>query len=883
LSVLTRSFVQERHPFLSVGVLSLHDLSGAMFTEAELWKFVAEQPGTGGSPDTGMVKSRAEFLLSGSAYPPGGIPTTTCEVSVQLGELEKRLTITGDRVWEDDQPSPPVPFTEMALTWQHAFGGEDFANNPLGKGIKPVPADPPSVQPLPNVERADAPVRSPEDLPAPASFGPLDFAWPQRQSKAGTYDDAWLEEQFPGHALDMDWTIFNCTPDDQQLPGGGFVGDESFTLTGVHPSKPQLTGSLPRLAARCLVDCESDGPPVFQELPLALTTVWFFPEAERYLLVFHGALPVQEDDAADVRHLMIAGEDLGTQKPMTHYEEVFALRTHPEHGPLHGLDDAPLLPASPSLLAGIDTAAAADKELLERENFTQTYQRARSERERTAARAQLEAEGLDPDLYCPIPDPIPDPPADIGEAIAQAQAQKEAAELQAAEAKAKAATERAQTEAELEAAGLDPEAVLSAEDSKPAGPPAFTAAAAAAELTAALSDAAAQGMDIPQLRAMLDDPAQQQQWRKAEETARESYRRVAQEQGPAPRLEGAIAAEARASFDAGAAAGAPLVRLNLTGVDLSGLDLAGRDLSECWLESADLTGTNLEGATLDRAVLTRADLTGANLRGAKLRGANLSLALCKDTALDSTDLTEAVLVKTRFDGASLREAMLAGATVMELDSPTADLSGANLEGVTLRQMDLRGLTLADAKLDGSQLLEVDLSGVDLSGASLGGVAVVESTVDGANFDHSSICGSCFVMDSSAAAASFVGAVVETTNFRGLNLRAADFSNAKLKGSDFSECDLSDAKLKRISAPGALFVRTNLVGADLQTADLMGAILQKSDLSGADLSGANLYAADLSLIQSGPTTQLEGANEEKARRVPELQPMPPVPSHLPWLS
>ena len=36
---------------------------------------------------------------------------------------------------------------------------------------------------------------------------PIDFTLPQRMNKAGTYDEKWAEERFPGYADDIDWTI----------------------------------------------------------------------------------------------------------------------------------------------------------------------------------------------------------------------------------------------------------------------------------------------------------------------------------------------------------------------------------------------------------------------------------------------------------------------------------------------------------------------------------------------------------------------------------------------------------------------------------------------------------------------------------------------------
>ena len=37
----------------------------------------------------------------------------------------------------------------------------------------------------------------------------------------------------------------------------------------------------------------------FDEVPLRMQTLWFFPDAERAILIFHGSLPVTTDDGAD--------------------------------------------------------------------------------------------------------------------------------------------------------------------------------------------------------------------------------------------------------------------------------------------------------------------------------------------------------------------------------------------------------------------------------------------------------------------------------------------------------------------------------------------------------------------------------------------------------
>ena len=68
LSLLTRVFEFRRRYYLSVGVLSLHDFSGVMHSEQEMWRFLPEQLGQDAAPDAGIFKSRCEVLVHGSAY-----------------------------------------------------------------------------------------------------------------------------------------------------------------------------------------------------------------------------------------------------------------------------------------------------------------------------------------------------------------------------------------------------------------------------------------------------------------------------------------------------------------------------------------------------------------------------------------------------------------------------------------------------------------------------------------------------------------------------------------------------------------------------------------------------------------------------------------------
>jgi NADH:ubiquinone oxidoreductase subunit 5 (subunit L)/multisubunit Na+/H+ antiporter MnhA subunit len=62
-----------------------------MASEMEMWPFLADELGQDGVPDSGMPKSHAEFLVSGSAFSPSGSPQSACTVQVRVGSLEKAL------------------------------------------------------------------------------------------------------------------------------------------------------------------------------------------------------------------------------------------------------------------------------------------------------------------------------------------------------------------------------------------------------------------------------------------------------------------------------------------------------------------------------------------------------------------------------------------------------------------------------------------------------------------------------------------------------------------------------------------------------------------------------------------------------------------------
>ena len=110
------------------------------------------------------TKPRAEVLLKGTAYAPGGSPVSEIGVKIAVGAWSKSLRVVGPRVFSDSMAgatiSAPLAFTEMPLDYTHSFGGPGYAQNPAGKGF--------TTAELPNIEAAGAPVRSRRDRLEPA-------------------------------------------------------------------------------------------------------------------------------------------------------------------------------------------------------------------------------------------------------------------------------------------------------------------------------------------------------------------------------------------------------------------------------------------------------------------------------------------------------------------------------------------------------------------------------------------------------------------------------------------------------------------------------------------------------------------------------------------
>lgn len=868
LGLLTKVFENDGEVYLVVTLLVFFPFGSprSLLHEQSLWTFAAAELGGDAILDECMPKLRGELLVTGRCFTAGGVPRPACSVRVQIGAIDKTLYVVGNRRFGLLGMTEPEPFTEMPITWQNAFGGEGYAPNPLGKGFAPVRGDDGAVHPLPNVEDPKHLIRSPGDRPAPAGFGSYDPTWPQRFSKVGTYDEAWLKERYPEVARDFDWSYYNTAPPDQQIEGY-FRGDEAFVIENMHPDKPRIEGVLPGVATRCFINQKTDDGEVFREAVMRLDTVRLFPDKERGVLVYRGTLKIREDDAADVLQIVAAAEAMEAPKPVEHYRTVLAQRLDKEKGHLFLLRDGDLLPPpEPDAKPLPDDPQAAMTRLIRSENLLQKRVRAGAERRMEEIKAQIRAQGLDPEsIVEPLPPDDAQEPS-LEELPAYVDQMLGKVDVERASLDERRAAEELRVRAECAKHGLDYDELVREAQRESGGPPKFSAKKEIERLEDLAQLARNGGVEWPEIEAKLADPDLVAHLVAVEEHMRASYRQFAHHFPAASRLEGDEAERVRNEVIAGYKEGASFAGRDLTGADLSHLDLTGIDLEGAMLEAASLTGTRLRDANLADAVLARADLLGADLTGANLAGANFGGATLCDARMRGLDLTGAVLAKADLSGADLTGARLSNADLSEAVFDNADLSQVTAEGLLLMNADLSSVRLSGADLQKCTFIETNVEGVDFRGANLGASVFINCKGDGAVFRGGKLDNVRMLAGSSFAGADFRGASLEGANLRGTRLSGSDFTEAVLQTSDLSECDLRGAHLDRAAAANAMFIRADLTGATMSGIDLMQAILQKARVDDANLEKANLFRADAAKMRGNAATSLKGANVKYVRTV-----------------
>jgi len=195
------------------------------------------------------VKQACDVIVTGSAHAPNQKPVEMVQVGYKIGNHSKVINVFGERYWLTAAAgytiSKPKPFVTMPVTYDIAFGGVDrfhsdeknhdaYMPNPVGKGFHcHISDETVDGTPAPQTEAQDQPITKPDGQYKPMSFGVAGRGWQPRLGFGGTYDDAWLDTQFPFLPHDFDKRYYQCAPEDQQIPFP--AGGETVLLLNLTP------------------------------------------------------------------------------------------------------------------------------------------------------------------------------------------------------------------------------------------------------------------------------------------------------------------------------------------------------------------------------------------------------------------------------------------------------------------------------------------------------------------------------------------------------------------------------------------------------------------------------------------------------------------------
>ncbi|MBI3897457.1 MAG: DUF2169 domain-containing protein [Gammaproteobacteria bacterium] len=882
LSVLHRCFEQQRKTYLGISVMAFMPLQSeiALLPEQELWQFVPPLLNPETPLDAAFPKPGGEFLVVGNACAPQGQPVTELQVGARVGNLTKVLNVYGPRHWTSRHSSEPQPFLTQPIDWAHAYGGQKFDTNPIGTGMTMIETPQRQLQPLPSVEYPRSPSLSPKTTILPASFAPVPPMWPQRKRFDGTYDNAWLKHDYPGIPEDFN-RRFLCLASEDQWQQQAFNGNETIELVHWHPDHPHIHATLPGIKPVVAVRMKNMSA---NELHLAeptLTTLWFFPNQLRMVLIWHALVPVEDAFADDVNLLLAAAEWIRQPKSPAHYIQAVIDRLDDDKGVLKMLDDEELLPegiATPDeslkhYERALGTSGASMEnvhrklEEAQRELAAQLSQALAPEQwapdPEEAIKSQEQLAALTRELGIPeLPRQFPDDPKEMLKLAREIEQQIPPMPVLKKKLDGKIADIDRSIREELASVGQDKEQIEAL--FKPKKP-----SQDSVSLNQMVKEFDEMSARIPMSSEFLPvtDPKLKALAMQADEALAPMLRAAAHFQDPPEPLDAATKAHWRERALHIKARTEGFARCALKSADFSGLDLSGVDFTEAELQGANFTGAILVGANFRNASLAHAVLDDAKLDNASFAGANLGRARLVGASCVDCDFADATLHYTALEGARFDRSRLPGATLIEVTAGKSVWCEANLTEANFIKCQLPHVNFARTKLSGASFIETDLQSCDFSGAALKATAFVTCMLDDSIFDSCQASNIRFVHGSSLRRTSFKDAIVSNASFRAMPLDNADFTAACLDGSDLSEIQCPNGNFYRASLKDALLMKAHCQKACFVGANLMQVIAQYAHLEGADFSDANLFASDLMRIETDSATRFDDAFMAKSRRHP----------------
>lgn len=741
--------------------------------------------------DFAEFKLNAEIMVLGSCHP--SRQTTEATVRVELGDWHKELVVTGARVWVDHlaggKHSEPVAFSSMPLDWRHAYGGPEYADNPVGKGH--------GSDELPNVEHPRHRVtRSGQRVP-PAGLGPVNPEWPHRKAKLGkSYGEEYERKYEPWYPADFDWTNLHAAPADQQLKGY-LEGGERLRFVNLHPGSTDFTVEVPRCRPRVFVRL-ADGKQTEVKLTIDTILADLSPDEDgktALYVTWRGLTAVREDDLGDVVCALVVNEEADSM-PLGPKEYLAQLERY--HDDPLGLDD---------------TKLGSVKELHDKI-------------ESGAIQAEIDAVPEDDDTLANILDKILAPLLDephMGQLRQQAQdAMKSNQGKPDAPRLIKLEVKKALDQA------LDPMG-----PGMGIGPDGQMKGGAAPMITRTLGHVAkAQKEAIDRGDVDMSE---------IDQKIEEALANISDE-GLRAELSAVKMAELRERQDAEPAPEADLRGADLSGRDLRGLDLHGINLEGAILTRANLSGCNLDGAKMMAAVLSSADLSGARCRGADLTLAMMSRTSCVGTDFEGSTMDQAALLR-----ADLTEANLQGVSGTTIQGSHATFDRVRAEGANFELATFDNCSFAGADLTGLRLRRTMFRQCNLVG-----VVFDRATIDWCGFLESDLSGSRF-FQTTGKLTSWQGATMSEADFSFATLPENMFMNVAARRAKFRCADMPEVRFYKAILREADFEKANMFSADMRKTSLSNARFNGANLyqarfieafgTDADFSDANIDKAN----------------------------------------
>lgn len=849
LGVLHKPYTFLGKHYLSIAALGFFRLGAdnpRFLTENLQWPHVVASLPPGVPLDEVMPKQQAEALLLGCAYAPQQQACTSLLTQLRLDDadgrpiLSKCLCIKGERDWRAGvlgarRVSKPKPFTSMALSYRRAYGGAHNAVNPEGCGERPAGAWlSTSTGVMPNIAYPDT--ASPDwRASVAAGFGPIPIGNRNRRKKFGTYGAAWRKHDAPGFARDIDWSIFNMAPPDQWSERD-FQGGESYLLRNLHQAHGELTGKLPCLRARAFVLDSAQPVEQAREVNLRMDTVWFLPDYDLGVVLYHGQTEIGDSDALDIGVLMAAYEDSAQPKSEQHYRQVMALRLDRASAMLHVFNESQLAPApgEAEQQRREQEQKAAEAAVLARSQQRIDLLDARywAARGATAPAGHQTARATLPVLGVMTSRTAAEGDFDLSDIVGKARALAAEVEQKGKEALARipASTPAAVDPAAL-LAGVLERAAVPAYDLLPPGQtgcdPQLAAMLARLPPLPDGADRASVDADQAARANILTIPA----------CKRQSRRAAPKVVLPALPYPHAVALELGLQIRGWLHAGVSLAGRDLAGASLVGVDFSGADLREVMFDGADLSDAKFIGANLQGAVLVGAQLERADFSRANLQQANLCTSQGRNICFDGADLERAQVLDAHWPHASLRDANLRRLLAIRLQCPGAQFDQADLGKATLFNVAADDAGWRQAQMEKTVFLRASLQRGDFRQTQLRKVVFNDAQLQQSRWDDAILEQVQGGSKSNWNGAVMVGAVMKNCGFH-----SADLAHVDARQAQFLRCDFSQADMRWGQFDDGLFSYCGFLRADLRMAsaratEFFQCICRKTDFSGAHMVSA----------------------------------------------